>query len=171
MAVGGHLGQNLGIWPPQGDHKEAYPPGFRNSFLRIMTILYTKCILWLFYMIKSSKLVSYCHNTHILCKIWVFDLLGWPYRGLPPGVYQLFVNNYEHTLHQMCFCDYLYDQKVKLVSYCHNTHILIKIWPTFWYLTPRGDHKEGYLLGFSIFFSRIMHILYTKCIFVTVLCD
>jgi len=103
-------------WPkcwyltPQGDHKEAYPPGFRNCFWRIMTILYTKCILWLFCMIKSSKLVSYCHNTHILGKIW----------------------------------------------------------PKFGYLTSWGDRIEGYPLGFINYFLIIMNILYTKCVFVTI---
>ena len=130
--------------------------------------------VWLFCTIKILKLVSYCQNTHILTKfgqnlsIWP---PGWPYRGLPPGVWLLFLNNYDHTLHLMYFCGYFVQLKYSNWWVNVKTAIFWLNLARIWVFDPRGDHIEGYPLGFSNYFWRFIITLYIKCVFVTILYD
>jgi hypothetical protein len=64
------FGQNLGIWPPGVTIYRVTPNCFAINFEQIPSCSVLNVFLWLFCIIKWSKLGSYLHNTNIWGHFW-----------------------------------------------------------------------------------------------------
>ncbi len=71
--------------------------------------------VWLFYIIKGSKLGSYLHITNIWgnfrSKFCYLTPRGGNFMVSPPAVWQLMVEKYYHTLPRIYFCGYFISSK------------------------------------------------------------
>ena len=108
--------------------------GFNVNLTHLSTLF--ACAWWSFILVICTHMMPICphylrtHLDFVLCARDPGERPGpgWPYRGLPPGGWLLFLKNYDHTLHQMCFCGYFVRLKVPNGSVIVTKPIF---WPNF----------------------------------------
>ena len=119
-----------------------------QSILNKNIMLCPECILWLFFIIKWSKLGSYLHNTNLgsfLVEIWEFDPEGDHLSRHPLPCFAIILKQCHHALSWSICCGYF--------ALSNGTNwdgiwiipiFVVFYWPKCGYLTPQGDHIYDY---------------------------
>jgi hypothetical protein len=137
---------------PRGDHIYGYTHCLTNNYGYIVLCFFPNVFLWLFYVIKRSKLVSYWDNTNIwgiFCQNWGVWPPGVTCIVLPPVVSQLILKNYYPSMSYICYII----KGSKLTSNLHNKGIWCNFLSKIGYLTP------GVTL-WQIMFNKYYHALF-----------
>jgi hypothetical protein len=140
--IWGHFLVKMWVLDPRGTLYSVITCSFVIYLEEILYYFVSYIFLWLFYIIKESKLGRYLHITNIWGHFWSkFGNLTT--RGDPILCHHLLFGNlfWRNTIilcPKYIFVAIKYHQRAQMRSYLHITNIWGHFWSKCGYLTPRG---------------------------------